>query len=352
MSARDNHLTILDIARMAGVSRSTVSRVLTNHPRVSNQARDSVEDIVARTGYRPSSVARSLSRGRSSLVAVVVPSISNVFYAELVRGVEEALVGEFSLAIVSTEDDPRLERQAFEQLHASRVAGLIVSTLRHQSPDVFPKDVPVIFVNRAPKDPRHSVVTADNVRGGYLATSLLLQHGHRRIGHVSLSLSLPTSLQRHEGYLKAMADAGIEADQEWSCSSANSLEAGVETGRRLLEGNTDVTGIFTDNDIVAIGVMEALWQAGLSVPRDLSVIGYDDSPFAPLTPISLTSIRTPRKLMGELAGRMLKEEIYGQHPADPREIILPVELVARGSVAEPRRQPHLEAGRRARGAAR
>jgi DNA-binding LacI/PurR family transcriptional regulator len=343
MSDNGRLLTIQDIARMAGVSRSTVSRVLTDHPRVSNEARSAVEAVIAKTGYRPNRVARSLILGRSSLVAVVVPSISTVFYSELIRGVEEALAGEFTLAVVSTDDDLRLERRAFEQLHDARVAGLVVSTFRHQSEDLFPPGVPVVFANRAPKEPHHSVVISDNFRGGYLATSLLLQHGHRKIGHISASLTLPTSLERHEGYLKALRDGGIEPKPEWSPSGEISLDYGLEIGKRLVAEQAEITGLFTDNDIVAIGVMEALWQEGLSVPRDMSIIGYDDSPFASLVPFSLTSVRTPRRLIGELAGRLVKEAIYARHPIELRKVILPVELVARGSVGRPRRQPHLQA---------
>jgi len=337
----DNHLTIQDVARLAGVSRSTVSRVLTNHPRVSAEARDVVHRIIAETGYRPSHVARALVRGRSSLVGVVVPSISTAFYAELVRGIEKALGDEFTLAIVSTEDDEHLESRAFERLYAARVAGLIVSTFRHQSQDLFPKDIPVVFANRAPAEPRHSIVTYDNWRMGYLVTSLLLQQGHRNIGYLSASLDLPTSRQRREGYLQAMRDAGIDPSPAWSQTGGITMEFGLEAGRRLIEGKSEITGLFTDSDIVAIGVMEALWQVGLSVPRDLSVIACDDSPLAALTPVSLTAIRTPRTLVGEVAGGLIKEAIYTGQSMDARAVVLPVELVVRNSVAFPRRQSHL-----------
>lgn len=337
-----HRLTIEDVARLAGVSRSTASRVLTGSPRVSAQARLAVEDIVARTGYRPNRVARSLVLGHSSLVAAVVPSISNVFYADLLGGVEAALAGEFSLVVVSTDDDPAQERRALEQLHEARVAGLVVSTFRRASQDLFPREVPVVFANRAPTEPRHSVVTSDNYRGGYLATSLLLRQGHRKIGHCTRSLALPTSRARHEGYVKALRDAGVAPSPAWSWSGDTTIEFGCQTGRRLIEEGAEITALLTDNDIVAIGVMEALWQAGLSVPQDMSIIGYDDSPFAALTPISLTSVRTPRRLMGELAGRLVKEAIHARQRAEPRQIMLPVELVTRGSVGPPRRQPRLD----------
>jgi len=348
MSRRNGHLTIQDIARMAGVSRSTASRVLTSHPRVSLGAREAVLGVIAETGYRPSRLARSLVLGRSSLVGVVVPSISTAFYAELIRGVEESLADEFTLAIVSTEDDEQMERRAFARLHEARVAGLIVSTFRHQAQDLFPQDIPVVFANRAPREPRHSVVTSDDVHAGYLSTSLLLQQGHGKIGHVSASLELPTSRRRHEGYMRAMRDAGIEPSPEWSRSGKISLGFGLESGQRLIEEQTEITGLFTDNDIVAIGVMEALWQVGLSIPRDLSVIGYDDSSLASLTPFSLTSVRMHRKLMGELAGRLVKEAIHAGHPVDARDVVLPVELIKRGSVGAPRRKPYLQASPRRR----
>ncbi len=343
----DGHLTIQDIARLAGVSRSTVSRVITNHPRASAAAHDAVQRVIEETGYRPSHVARALVRGRSSLVGVVLPSIGTVFYAELIQGIEKALGGEFTLAIVSTEDDERLERRAFERLYEARVAGLIVSTFRHQSQDLFPRDVPVIFANRAPAQPRHSVVTYDNFRMGYLATSVLLRHGHRKIGYLSAALDLPTARQRREGYLRAMRDAEIDPAPSWSGTGDISMQFGLESGRRLVEEKTEVTGLFTDNELVAIGVMEALWQAGLAVPHDLSVVACDDSQLAALTPVSLTTVRTPRTMVGELAGSLVKEAIHAGHPLDARTVVLPVELVERNSVAVPRRQPDL--CRRSRG---
>lgn len=347
-----DRLTIEDVARQAGVSRSTVSRVLTNHPRVSEHARQAVAEVVERTGYRPSRVARSLALGHSSLVAAVVPNISNVFYADLVGGVESALRGEFSLVVVSTDDDPAQERHALEQLHEARVAGLVVSTFRREAQDYFPREVPVVFANRAPREPRHSVVTSDNVRGGYLATSLLLRHGHRKIGHFTASLALPTAQARHEGYLRALREVGIAPDPHWTWSGDITLEFGLETGRRLIADGAEITALFTDSDLVAIGIMESLRQAGFDVPQDMSIIGYDDNPFAALTPFSLTSVRTPRRLMGELAGRLVKEAIHAGGPAAPREVMLPVELVTRDSVARPRRQPRLEARSRRASSAR
>ncbi len=347
VQSHDGHLTIKDVARLAGVSRSTASRVLTNHPRVSATAREAVQRVIAETKYRPNHVARALVLGRSALIGVVVPSIATAFYAELIRGIEKALGDEFTLAIVSTEDDEHLERRALERLYEARVAGLIVSTLRHQSQDVFGEDIPLIFANRAPTEPRHSVVTYDNFRMGYLATSVLLQHGHRKIGYVSASLDLPTVWQRREGYLQAMRDAGIAPASSWSATGDITMQFGVQAGRRLVEEKTEITGLFTDSEVVAIGVMEALWQVGLAVPRDLSVVACDDSPLAALTPVSLTTVNAPRAMVGELAGGLIKEAIHAGRPLDARTVVLPVELIVRNSVAPPRRQADL--GRRSHG---
>jgi len=334
-------VTILDVARRAGVSRSTVSRVLTEHPNVSRRARDAVEQAVQVTGFHPNGVARSLVSGRSTLVAIVVPSISHDFYADLARGVEKALADDFALVVMTTDDDPERERRALAHLQESRVAGVIVSTVHVDSLDHFGRDTPVVFVNRGPRQAKHSVVVSDNFRGGYLATNLLLQSGHERIGHVSLALDLPTSRRRHDGYLQALGEAGITPLPEWSFQAGLRIPDGISLGERLLAERTGVTALFTDSDTQAVGIIEALWRQGLRVPRDLSLVGYDDGPLAALSPFALTSVHTPRELMGELAGRLLKQGIQVGRPLEAQEIVLPVELITRASVGKPRRQRKL-----------
>lgn len=335
-SVRAASVTIQDIARLAGVSRSTVSRVLTHHPHVSDRARRAVERVLRETGYRPSAIARSLATGSSTVIAMVVPSISDPFYAELIAGVEEELAHNYSLVVVSTNDDLRREHEVFARLHEARVGGIIRATAQFGEAPPERQGLPIVLVNRAPADTTLNAVVSDNFRGGYLATSLLLKWGHRRIGHLALNLALPTSRARHEGYLQALAEAHISPTLEWTWQCGLSVAEAMTCGQQLIEEGCPVTALFTDSDSQAIGLIEALSLAGLVVPRDFSIVGYDDNPYGALKPFRLSTVRTPRRLMGELAAQLLKEILSAGRPLPPRRIVLPVELVERASVSVPR----------------
>jgi LacI family transcriptional regulator len=332
--------TIVDVARMAGVSVSTVSQTFSAKRPVSPRTSAKVRAAAARAGYRPSHVAVSMVTGRTRTIGMVVPDIANPFFSELVRGAEAAAMTAGYMTIVcSSELDAALEDRCVEVLSDKRVDALLYlpgTTRRHSClADPALKQTPLVVIDEELEDlpAGATVITSDNEAGGELAARHLADLGHREIGIVAGPAGLPTAEVRLRGFVRALGARGIAVPADRIArASYYTLGAGMETGRALLSSHPDVTAVYCANDLIALGLMSAAAEQGRVVGQDLSVAGFDDIFVSQLVTPALTTVRQPIARLGREAAQLAVGAIEGRGNR-PDRIVLPVELVVRGSTA-------------------
>ncbi len=333
-------VTIVDVARMAGVSPATVSHTFSAKRPVSAQTRERVRAVAARAGYRPSQVAVSMVTGRTRTLGMVVPDIANPFFSELVRGAEAAAMAAGYMTIVcSSELDAALEDRCVEVLTDKRVDALLYlpgTTRVHEclaDPALGRTPLIVIDEEMAGLPDRAVVVTSDNEAGGALAADHLAGLGHQRIGVIAGPAGLPTAEARLKGFTDALAGTGITLSPGRVIrASYYTFGAGLEAGRELLRVCPEVTAVYCANDLIALGVMTVAGQADRHVGRDLSVVGFDDIFTSQLISPPLTTVRQQIAQLGRRAAIAAIAAIEGRGAAaGSSRIVVPVDLVVRGS---------------------
>jgi DNA-binding LacI/PurR family transcriptional regulator len=328
--------TIRDVAQRAGVGVGTVSRVLNDNPSVSDATRRKVLSAIEELDYTPNSIARRLSLGKTLTIAVVVPFFTRPSFVERLRGVEYALAdSEYDLILFNVETTAKRDAYFRSIPRRERVDGLLIVTLAPGDADVdrfLRANVPTVLIDA--HHPRLSQVVIDDVGGGRIATQHLIELGHYKIAFVGDQFDNPfhfvSSRDRYQGYRRALDEAGIPFRPEYHCQGEHGREQAQEMACDLLALPDPPTAIFAASDIQAIGVLEAAQDAGLRVPEDLSVIGYDDIEIAEY--MHLTTIRQPLFALGVEGVELLLDSIATPAPS-PRRILLPVELVVRGTTA-------------------
>jgi DNA-binding LacI/PurR family transcriptional regulator len=324
-----------DVARVAGVSHQTVSRVVNESERVRPETRERVLRAMRELDYRPNSVARALVTGRSRTLGVV--SFDTTLYgpASTLFGIERAAHSEgyvVSIVSVTSLDRPSVLR-AIEQLRAQGVDGILIITPQDTAAEAVlhtPSDMPVVAVEAGPEK-SVPVVAVDQVAGATAATQHLLELGHRTVWHVSGPSDWLEARQRIEGWMAALEGAGADIPPlltgDWSARS------GYELGRRLATVR-DVTAIFAANDQMALGILRALYEAGREVPRDLSLVGFDDIPEAQFFTPPLTTVHQDFNAVGRQSLMLLLEEI-GSSERSSAHVVIPPKLRIRESTAPP-----------------
>lgn len=324
--------TISDIARRAGVGVGTVSRVLNRSPSVSEATRKRVLDVIEELEYTPSSVARRLSLGRTLTVAVIVPFVTHASAVERLQGVVAAMRGSaYDLTVFDVETPQQRTAQLREIGQGDRADGVIVLSLHPTDDDVARLErngVTTVLVDA--RHPRLSRFVIDDVAGGELAVRHLLELGHRRVGFVGdaqdADFGFTSSSDRQQGYVAALEAHGIEADPALVRTGPHERGAAGRLAHELLSAKRRPTAVFAASDTQALGVLEAAAAAGLSVPDELSVIGFDDIDLASY--VGLTTVRQPLYESGRRGGEHLLEALErGRNGAD--ETLLPLELVVR-----------------------
>ncbi|WP_197087931.1 LacI family DNA-binding transcriptional regulator [Micromonospora sp. HK10] len=326
-----------DVARLAGVSHQTVSRVLNGHPNVREQTRLRVQAAIAELGYRPNRAARALVTGRSQVIGVVAQNTTLYGPASLLAALEQTAAEEgFAVTVGSVRDLDRVSISAAVERHlAHRVAGIVVIAPVESAGEALehlPKDVPLVTVDGDPRRPV-PLVTVDQVAGARDATRHLLEAGHRTVWHVSGPADWFDSAGRIEGWREALRTAGAEVPPlvpgDWSAAS------GYRCGQ-MLARMPDVTAIFTANDHLALGVLRALHEYGRRVPDDISVVGFDDVPEAAYFIPPLTTVRPDFVAVAEASLELLLAQIGSGAVGELRQTIAPT-LVSRQSVGPPAR---------------
>ncbi|HXT05623.1 MAG TPA: LacI family DNA-binding transcriptional regulator [Roseiarcus sp.] len=328
--------TIRDVAKAAKVSAATVSRHLNKSIVLPQETARRIDKACARLAYRPNALAKRLSLGSAQTIGLVAPEIANPFFAALAAAAEaEARRQGYSLLIMSTGGDPDIECEHIDRLGSRAVDGLLVLTssaddgrVRDQidgRPNVVlvDEDVPGASVSR---------IFVENEQGAYEATRYLIDRGHAAIAHVGGPAGLLSSRERHAGFVRAMAEAGLSPLDSWVKFGGYDREAGLAAALDLLAQPQRPTALFAGSDYIAIGVLQGLRQLGLEAPAALSIVGFDDMPLAELLHPPLTTVRQPIAEMGRLGVQTLLARMRGESP-QPGETRLPTQLVLRASVA-------------------
>jgi LacI family transcriptional regulator len=331
--------TLRDVARLAGVHPGTVSRALNPQTRalVNERTARRVLDAAQELGYRPNPIARGLRTNRSNTIGVLVPDLLNPLFAAVVRGIEDGLrEAGYTPLIANTDNDSERERVAYEAMSARQVDGFIAATARRDHWLLAEQSgVKVVLVNRRVDSDALPAVTGDDHEGIRLAVEHLARLGHRSIAHLAGSQSLYTGWSRHRGFIDAMEACELELDPDLVVFSGAFTER--EGGRccaELLARRRDFTAIVAGNDLLALGCYDALEQAGLRCPEDVSVVGYNDMPFVDRFRPPLTTVRVPHYELGATAAGLMLEQLRGTD-VPPRQLLLAPELVVRGSTAAP-----------------
>jgi LacI family transcriptional regulator len=328
-------VTILDVARAAGVSKSTVSRVLDERlPRSNSATAERVRQVAAELGYVRNPLASGLRRTGTSTIGVVVPRLTDTVMAMLYEEIAAVTASRGLFALVSTtEEQPEVERVAVETLVQRRVDGLILTTARTGMPPRQESDrYPVPHALALRTDGVSAASVGDDRLGGQLATRHLLDLGHRRIALVSGPAYASSAQGRRDGYRQALAEAGTAFDESLVAGDSFSMESGETAGRALLDRADRPTAIFAVNDNTAIGVMAAAHALGLRIPEDLSLVGYNDIPVVSRLPVPLTTVRVPFR---QIAAGALELLLDRDAHRTPRTLVATPTLIPRRSTAGP-----------------
>jgi LacI family transcriptional regulator len=306
-------ITIRDIARRAGVSASTVSRVLNNRVPVADAKREAVLSVIETLGYRPNAVAQELARGHSQAIGVLPQGIANPFYSQVLKGVEQGLRGTDYYPLFASGEQTPEEEEALDQLLSHRVDGLILIGGHLPEEGLLPlsERIPLLAVGRRIAGLEHRCMRVENGDGGYQATRHLVDLGHTRIAHITGMPWHADAMARREGYERALREAGLPMDPALIVEGDFEERSGLEATERLLAAGVAFSAIFAGNDRMAYGAGLALLRRGRQVPRDVSLVGFDDQPSAAYAWPPLTTLRQPTVEMGMAAARALVGELQG-----------------------------------------
>ncbi|MEY9962202.1 LacI family transcriptional regulator [Streptacidiphilus sp. MAP12-16] len=328
---------IKDVAQQAGVSVGTVSNVINRPELVSEDTRIRVQAAIARLGYVRSESARQLRAGQSRIVALLVLDMGNPFFVDVALGAERtARAAGLGVMLCNSAQSPAEEADYLSLFAEQRVRGVLVTPADSsgRNLEAFRRhNIPFVLVDRQDTSAQGCSVSVDDVAGGALALRHLTASGHRSIAYVSGPPHLAQIRDRRTGALAALAEAGLPPESLVELPTERpDVAAGRDAGARLLGLASRPTAVFCANDLLALGLLQAMYSAGISVPGDLAIVGYDDIEFAAAAAVPLTSVRQPAATMGTLAAQLLLEETgenADQH--QHRQVVLQPELVVRSS---------------------
>ncbi len=326
--------TIKDVARLVGVHPSTVSRVINDHPRISERTRNKVLFAIKKLGYTPDAIARGLKLKKTYTLGVLIPDITNPFFAEIARGVEDAAnKNGFNVILCNTDDKLKKERTYLDILKERRVDGLILGTAHIKDKSILElekKKFPYILISRNIEKLSKNCIIIDDVKGGIMATEYLIKLGHRRIAHITGPLKTRSALNRLKGYKLTLKEYEIEYKDELVGEGDFRIKGGYQVMKRFLKLTEPPTAIFAANDLLALGAMQTIQKKNFHIPEDFSVIGFNDIKLASFIYPPLTTIRQPMLEMGASSVKMLIK-IIEEGEFNQRKLMLKPELIIRES---------------------
>jgi len=334
--------TIKDIAKKVNVSFATVSRALNNKNGVKRETRARVLEAAHSLNYRPNAIARGLVKRQTHSIGLVIPDITNPFFPEVARGIEDGAQEEgYNVFLCNTNWEVKREVQYLNLLIEKRVDGIIIAPIHNQVEGLvnsLQDRIPVVYVSKAPLNSENSFVVIDNVRGGFLATRHLIECGYKGIGFIGASAGSPSCghslsvAERLEGYKLALKKYGMEPEERFIRFGDFKRESGYNIIKRMIEEKDFPRAVFGENDLLALGVMQGVKEMGLFVPGDVAVVGFDDIPLAGFPEIQLTTICQPKAEMGKIAVSILLEQMKrGDGETVNRKVILEPQLIVRKS---------------------
>ena len=332
--------TIYDVAKRAGVSAMTVSRVINGKKDVKPETRERVLKAIEEIGYVPNSLARSFVLQRTRTIGLVITDITNPFFTTLARGVEDtAMRNQFSVIFCNTDEDPEKEVLYLELLARKRVDGVILASAsgkRTPLKSILIRNIPVVLIDREIEGLDDvDIVKGDSVYGAYLLTKHLIELGHRRIGIIVGSKNISTAEDRVEGYKRALKDAGIPLDEQLIKFGKYSRESGYSFTKELLNLENPPSAIFGGNNFIAVGAMMAIRDMGLRVPENIALVSFDDIESLSLVYPFFTVVTQPAYSMGVIATELLIRRIEDKDKVkERRKVILQPDLIVRESAGE------------------
>ncbi len=337
--ANKKQVTRKEVAEHAGVSVAVVSYVVNNGPRpVAPETQAKVKKAIKELGYYPNELARSLSRKQTAIIGLIIPNLTNPVYAEIADSLERTCAAEgYMVMLCGTGRDAGKEKRLAQILRAKQVDGVVV--IPSQAPQIIltplqQAHIPTVVLEHDIPD-THSIAIDDR-EGGRLGTQHLLSLGHRRIGFIRREPTSALSSLRLVGYREMLAEAGIAFDPALVIESKAGQSAGYAAMQQLLALPHPPTAVFTHNDVLAVGAMRAIFDAGLRVPDDISVVGYDDTIGSSYLNPPLTTVKFPVAEMGRRAGQTVLELAQKEGSVPAQTITLPVKLIVRASTAPPK----------------
>jgi LacI family transcriptional regulator len=334
----DSPPTLEMVAKEAGVSIATVSRIINGTAKVSAERKEAVDAAIAKLNFRPNAAARGLALGKSNTIGVITQAIDSPFYGEGLRGIEDYLQQRgYTALFMSGNWDEDDEERCMSELLARRVDGIIIFSGRLEDRQLanYAKQVPLVVSGRSLKAPNIFSLQVDDEQGARLATRHLIELGHRRIAFIAGILDHADASLRFKGYRRALEEAGIAHDPKLVVPGDFHEEGGVDATLRLLKSGNKFTALFCVNDQTAYGACLALYRSGLNCPRDVSVVGFDDLHSSSYRVPPLTSVRQSIRVLGESSGAAMLQMLQGERP----DIALPqVELIVRESTAAPKKE--------------
>ena len=326
-------VTIKDIAKVANVSYATVSRALNNSHEISDKTKKRIKEIADEMGYMPNEIAKGLVTKSSSTIGLIIPDITNPFFSELAQGFEEcANKYGFQVFLCNSNWDMEREMRYLSTLYGKRVDGMVITPatnkLDHLSENSF-KNMPMVIAAYKPSYTDCNYVVIDDFKSAVIATEYLVKLGHKKIAFIGGREESNTNIERIRGYRETLKNHEIQYEVSYVKNGSYKQDSGYELTKDLLLKNETPTAILAGNDIIALGVIQAIEEFGLKVPENISVIGFDDISYASLDKIQLTTVLQPKYKIGEMCFEILYQKI--QNPNDKTHInkILNPELVIR-----------------------
>ena len=332
-----------DVAKRAGVSITTVSHVINKTRYVSDELTECVYKAMAELDYHPNLVAGSLRSGRTRTIGLIIPDITNPFFSEISRKIEDSgFEHGYSVIVCNTDDDFTKEKSYIDVLIAKQVDGIVFISAGDEPENLkkpIESEVPIVVVDRDIKDIHTNVVLVDNLDGGYEATRYLIGLGHKRIGFISGPAGVRGSALRFEGYRKALDEAGLDFDESIIGQGDYRYKGGGDAMQTILQNPPYPTAVFASNDVMALGAVRKIFDHGMKVPEDISVIGFDNIPLSNIAYPSLTTMAQPAREMSAIIMKLLIQDIkyleqrhrkQGEKP-EFQKVILKSKLIERDS---------------------
>ncbi|KMY51017.1 LacI family DNA-binding transcriptional regulator [Peribacillus loiseleuriae] len=327
--------TLYDVAKQANVSIATVSNVLNNKDEASEETIKRVNEVIKQIGYSRNESARSLKRGESKLIGLIVPD-NNPFFTEILDGIQqECEYYDWQVVVANSEESEKRQNQLIELLSAQQVSGIILAPVSETlSTTKIKENAPIVLIDREVENVKLPVIKADNIDGCYKATKKLLKNGHKRIGLILASPGISTTVQRKQGYVEALSSQNIQIDEELIQFGGNytgtkaQINGGYQAVMRMMNLPSPPTAIFATNHLLMIGALKAIKEQNLSIPKDISFIGFDDHPWQEISSPKLTIVSQPAFEMG-------RQAIHALHKLKTKDEVitasLPLKLIIRES---------------------